>query len=80
MRKRLTLKKITLRNLDSSALEKMAGGATVGACSYPGCLPPTMWNCGTGTCNTCAQGCQTLQAGCGTYSCYCQTVTCFNCC
>ncbi len=86
VKKRLTLKKITLRNLDASSLEKMAGGDLTD-CPCPtdtiGCTGEPLRSCNMcgGSGNTCAQGCNTLQQGCGTVTCAaCYSVTCYFCC
>jgi hypothetical protein len=71
MKKRLALKKVTLRNLDDVVLDRLAGGATgvtecgqtcPGVCATPNCTQNTIC-----TWDGCTLGCQAQsQGGCQT--------------
>lgn len=73
MKKRLQLKKVTLRDLDDEAATRIAGGATQpgDSCANTTC---TLQSC----CGTCGYPCGggTNQAPCGTYAYYTCPATC----
>jgi hypothetical protein len=77
---KLGLKKVTLRDLDDSSLQNMAGGTASMYQSGCGDYCPTAGpqSCGT-VCDTCA-GQQTCGRSCGANSCDCSTAFFNPCC
>lgn len=55
-KKQLAIKKVTLRNLDESTLDAIAGGATTSTCSGMNTCSP-MSTCPITQCSTCPNTC-----------------------
>lgn len=82
MKKRLALKKITIRDLDDSRLDQLAGGGASAACTNTcnctnTCPGTTCSNCNTGSspADTCSSTCPSTCA----YTCNCSTMRATGC-
>jgi hypothetical protein len=77
MKKRLQLRKVTLRTLDDDALKHVAGGATY-TCQGPETASCQYTNCESCSPSACVSGCQSQCGTCG-YPCNSANGTCNGC-